>query len=77
MVDGAATGALQAPSVASSSGQRTANDTNAAPMVPAAPALAEGALTNTTSHLDSDVGSGRGQRGGAKLIVCMSICSFV
>jgi hypothetical protein len=66
MVDGAATGALQAPSVASSSGRRPANGTNAAPMVPAAPALAEGALTNTTSHLGSDAGSGRGQRGARR-----------
>ena len=38
MVDGAATGALQAPSLASSSGQRPANDTNAGPVVPATPA---------------------------------------
>ena len=51
MVDGAATGALQAPSLTSSSGQRPVNDTNAAPMVPAARAL-----TNTTSYLGSDVG---------------------
>ena len=63
MVDGAATGALQAPSMAPSSGLGPANDTNAAPTVPAASALAEVALTNTTSHLGSDVGSGRGQRG--------------
>ena len=43
MVDGAATGALQAPSVASSSGNRNrpGNDTNALPMVPAAPAPGE------------------------------------
>ena len=63
MVDGAATGALQAPLVAPSSGLGPTNDTNAAPMVPAAPALAEGALANTTCHLGSDAGSGRGQRG--------------
>ena len=41
MVDGAATGALQAPSVASSSGNRPGNDTNALPVVPAAPAPGE------------------------------------
>ena len=38
MVDGAATGALQVPSLASSSGQRPANDTNAGPGAPATPA---------------------------------------
>ena len=34
MVDGAATSALQAPSLASSSGQRPGNDTNAGPVAP-------------------------------------------
>ena len=38
MVDGVATGALQAPSLASSSGQRSVNDTNAGPVIPATPA---------------------------------------
>ena len=38
MVDGAATGALQAPSLASSGGQRSVNDTNAGLVVPATPA---------------------------------------
>ena len=51
MVDAAATGALRAPSLASSSGQGPVNDTNAGPVVPAAAALAEGAPTNTTSPL--------------------------
>ena len=41
MVDGAATGALQAPSWASSSGQRPVIDTNAGPVVPATPAPGE------------------------------------
>ena len=45
MVDGAATGALQAPSVASSSGNRPGNDTNALPAVPAAPAPGEASGT--------------------------------
>ena len=49
MGDVAATGALQTPSLASSSGLGPANDTNAATTVPAVPALAEGALANTTS----------------------------
>ena len=51
MVDGAATPELQAPSLASSSGLGPANDTNAATTGPAAPALAEGAPTTTTSPL--------------------------
>ena len=43
MVDAAATGALQAPSLASSSssGQGPVNDTNAGPVVPTAAALAD------------------------------------
>ena len=41
MADAAATSALQAPSLASSSGQRSANDTNAGPVVPATPAPGE------------------------------------
>ena len=51
MVDAAATGALQAPPLASSSGQGPVNDTNAGPVVPAAAALAEWAPTNTTPPL--------------------------
>ena len=38
MVDGAATGALQSPSLASSGGQCSVNDTNAGLVVPATPA---------------------------------------
>ena len=45
MVDGAATGALQAPSLASSSGQRSVNGTNAGPVVPATPAPGEASGT--------------------------------
>ena len=45
MVDGAATGALQAPSVASSSGQGPANGTNALPVVPVTPAPGEASGT--------------------------------
>ena len=45
MVDAAATALLQAPSLASSSGQRTANDTNAGPVVPAPPAPGEASGT--------------------------------
>ena len=45
MVVGAATGALQAPSLASSSGQRPVNDTNAGPVVPATPAPGEASGT--------------------------------
>ena len=45
MVDAAATGVLQARSLASSSGQRTANDTNAGPVVPAPPAPGEASGT--------------------------------
>ena len=41
MVDAAATGALQPPSLASNIGQRAVNDTNAGPVVPATPAPAE------------------------------------
>ena len=41
MGDAAATGALHTPLVASSSGQRPANDTNASPVVPAIPTLGE------------------------------------
>ena len=42
MVDAAATGAWQAPSVAFNSGRGPVNDTNAGPVVPAAAALATG-----------------------------------
>ena len=45
MLDAAATGVLQPPSLASSSGQRTANDTNAGPVVPAPPAPGEASGT--------------------------------
>ena len=45
MVDAAATSALQAPSLASSIGQRSGNDTNAGPVVPATPALGEASGT--------------------------------
>ena len=45
MVDAAATGVVQAPSLASSSGQRTANDTNAGPVVTAPPAPGEASGT--------------------------------
>ena len=45
MVDGAATGALQAPSVAPSSGHRPVNGTNALPVVPATPASGEASGT--------------------------------
>ena len=38
MVDGAATSALQAPFLASSSGQRPVHDANVGPVVPATPA---------------------------------------
>ena len=41
MVDAAATAVMQAPSLASSSGQRPANDRNAGPVVPAPPAPGE------------------------------------
>ena len=45
MGDAVATGVLQAPSLASSSGKRTANDTNAGPVVPAPPAPGEASGT--------------------------------
>ena len=41
MVDGAAAGALQPPSLASNSGQRSVDDTNTGPVVPATPAPGE------------------------------------
>ena len=45
MVDGAATGALLAPSLASSSGRRFVNDTNGGLVVPATPAPGESSGT--------------------------------
>ena len=45
MGDAAATGALQDPSLASSSGQRPANGTNALPVVPATPGPGEASGT--------------------------------
>ena len=51
MVSGAATSALQAPSLASSSGLGPANDTNAGPVVPATPAPAEASGTVAARHL--------------------------
>ena len=45
MGDAAATGALQPPSLASSSGQRRGNDTNGGLVVPATPAPGESSGT--------------------------------
>ena len=49
MGDAAATGVLQAPSLASSSGQQTANAPNAGPVVPALPAPGEASGTVPTA----------------------------
>ena len=49
MGDGAATGALQAPSLASNISQRSVNDANAGPVVPATPDPGETLGTVATS----------------------------